>query len=67
MKTYSGYETSVHGKLKDDLIRTGNTGTLYVSHYFFALNDGAYLIFYYNQDDFLYFQGKQVHPLIIKS
>jgi len=48
MKEYSGYDTKVNGLLIDDLRRTKDTNTLYVSHYFFALNDGKDLIFYYN-------------------
>ena len=48
MKEYSGYDTKVNGLLIDDLRRTKGTNTIYVSHYFFALNDGKELIFYYN-------------------
>lgn len=48
MKEYSGYDTKVNGLLIDDLLRTKGTNTIYVSHYFFALNDGKELIFYYN-------------------
>jgi len=48
MKEYSGYDTRVNGLLIDDLRRTKDTNTLFVSHYFFALNDGIDLIFYYN-------------------
>ena len=48
MKEYSGYDTKVNGRLEDDLRRTKDANTLYVSHYFFALNDGLNLIFYYN-------------------
>lgn len=48
MKEYSGYETKVNGLLIDDLRKTKGTNTIYVSHYFFALNDGKELIFYYN-------------------
>ncbi len=48
MKEYSGYDTKVNGLLIDDLRRTKGTNTIYVSHYFFALNDGKDLIFYYN-------------------
>jgi ADP-ribosylglycohydrolase len=48
MKEYSGYDTRVNGLLIDDLRRTKGVNTLYVSHYFFALNDGKELIFYYN-------------------
>lgn len=48
MKEYSGYDTKVNGLLIDDLRRTNGTNTIYVSHYFFALNDGKELIFYYN-------------------
>lgn len=48
MKEYSGYDTKVNGLLIDDLRRTKNANTLFVSHYFFALNDGKDLIFYYN-------------------
>jgi ADP-ribosylglycohydrolase len=48
MKEYSGYDTKVNGQLIDDLRRTKGTNTIYVSHYFFALNDGKELIFYYN-------------------
>ena len=48
MKEYSGYDTNVKGQLIDDLRRTKDSNTLYVSHYFFALNDGKHLIFYYN-------------------
>lgn len=52
MREYSGYETSVNGELRDDLKRTKNANTLYVSHYYFALNDGQFLIFYYNPQHF---------------
>lgn len=52
MKEYSGYDTKVNGLLIDDLRRTKNTNTLFVSHYFFALNDGKDLIFYYNPMQF---------------
>jgi len=48
MKEYSGYDTKVNGLLIDDLRRTKGTNTIYVSHYFFALNDGKELIFYYS-------------------
>lgn len=48
MKEYSGYDTKVNGLLIDDLRRTKGTNTIYVSHYFLALNDGKELIFYYN-------------------
>jgi len=48
MKEYSGYDTKVNGLLIDDLRRTKDANTLFVSHYFFALNDGKNLIFYYN-------------------
>jgi ADP-ribosylglycohydrolase len=48
MQEYSGYDTKVNGLLIDDLRRTKGTNTIYVSHYFFALNDGKELIFYYN-------------------
>jgi ADP-ribosylglycohydrolase len=48
MKEYSGYDTKVNGLLIDDLRRTKDANTLFVSHYFFALNDGKELIFYYN-------------------
>lgn len=48
MKEYSGYDTKINGLLIDDLRRTKGTNTIYVSHYFFALNDGKELIFYYN-------------------
>ena len=48
MKEYSGYDTKVNGLLIDELRRTKDANTLYVSHYFFALNDGKDLIFYYN-------------------
>lgn len=48
MKEYSGYDTNVKGQLIDDLRRTKDSNTLYVSHYFFALDDGEHLIFYYN-------------------
>lgn len=48
MKEYSGYDTRVNGLLIDDLRRTKDANTLYVSHYYFALNDGKELIFYYN-------------------
>ena len=48
MKEYSGYDTNVKGQLIDDLRRTKDSNTLYVSHYFFALYDGKHLIFYYN-------------------
>lgn len=52
MKEYSGYDTKVNGLLIDDLRRTKGTNTIYVSHYFFALNDGKELIFYYNPMQF---------------
>lgn len=52
MKEYSGYDTKVNGLLIDDLRRTEGTNTIYVSHYFFALNDGKELIFYYNPMQF---------------
>lgn len=45
MKEYSGYDTKVNGLLLDDLQWTKGTNTLYISHYFFALNDGIDLIF----------------------
>jgi len=48
MKEYSGFDTKVNGLLIDDLRRTKGTNAIYVSHYFFALNDGKDLIFYYN-------------------
>ncbi|HRP88885.1 MAG TPA: ADP-ribosylglycohydrolase family protein [Edaphocola sp.] len=48
MKEYSGYDTKVNGLLIDDLQRTKDGSTLFVSHYFFALNDGKNLLFYYN-------------------
>ena len=48
MKEYSGYDTRKKGELIDDLRRTKDANTLYVSHYYFALNDGQNLIFYYN-------------------
>jgi ADP-ribosylglycohydrolase len=48
MKEYSGYDTKINGLLIDDLRRTKGSNTIYVSHYFFALNDGNELIFYYN-------------------
>ena len=48
MKEYSGYNTKGNGLLIDDLRRTKGANTLFVSHYFFALNDGKELIFYYN-------------------
>lgn len=48
MKEYSGYDTKVNGLLIDDLRRTKDVNTVYVSHYFLALNDGKDLIFYYN-------------------
>ncbi len=48
MKEYSGFDTKVNGQLIEDLRRTKDANTLYVSHYFFALNDGKELIFYYN-------------------
>ncbi len=48
MKEYSGYDTKVNGQLENDLRRTKDANTLYVSHYYFALNDGQNLIFYYN-------------------
>lgn len=52
MKEYSGYDTQINGRLEDDLRRTKEANTLYVSHYFFALNDGENLIFYYNPHHF---------------
>lgn len=52
MKEYSGYDTKVNGLLIDDLRRTEGTNTIYVSHYFFALNDGKELIFYCNPMQF---------------
>ena len=48
MKEYSGYDAKVNGLLINDLRRTKDANTIYVSHYFFALNDGKDLIFYYN-------------------
>jgi len=48
MKEYSGYDTKMNGQLIDDLRRTKNANTLYVTHYYFALNDRQDLIFYYN-------------------
>lgn len=48
MKVYSGYDTKENGLLIDDLRRTKSANTLFVSHYFFALNDGKDLNFYYN-------------------
>jgi ADP-ribosylglycohydrolase len=47
MKEYSGYDTKINGLLIDDLRKTKDANTLYVCHYYFALNDGKYLIFYY--------------------
>lgn len=52
MKEYSGYDTKINGQLEDDLRRTKDANTLYVSHYYFALNDGQNLIFYYNPQHF---------------
>ncbi len=52
MKEYSGYDTQVKRLLIDDLRRTKGINTLFVSHYFFALNDGKDLIFYYNPKHF---------------
>lgn len=52
MKEYSGYDKKVNGQLEDDLRRTKHANTLYVSHYYFALNDGQNLIFYYNPQHF---------------
>ncbi len=52
MKEYSGYDTQINGRLEDDLRRTKDANTLYVSHYYFALNDGENLIFYYNPQHF---------------
>lgn len=48
MKEYSVYDTKEKGLLIDELRRTKDANTLFVSHYFFALNDGKELIFYYN-------------------
>lgn len=48
MKEYSGHDTCIYGQLIEDLRRTKDSNTLCVSHYFFALNDGKYLFFYYN-------------------
>ena len=48
MKVYSGYDTKVKGVLIEDLRRTKGINTLYVSHYFFALDNRKDLIFYYN-------------------
>lgn len=52
MKEYSGYDTKINGQLEEDLRRSKDENTLYVSHYYFALNDGQYLIFYYNPQHF---------------
>ncbi len=52
MKEYSGYDTQINGRLEDELRRTKDANTLYVSHYYFALNDGQNLIFYYNPQHF---------------
>jgi len=52
MKEYSGNDTKIKGLLIDDLRRTKDANTLFVSHYFFALNDGKDLIFYYNPMNF---------------
>ncbi len=48
MKEYSGNDTKVNGQLIDDLRKTKDVNTIYVSHYYFALTDGKDLIFYYN-------------------
>jgi len=48
MKKYSGYDTRVNGQLIDELRKTKDRNTLFVCHYYFALNDGENLIFYYN-------------------
>ncbi|MCG9881236.1 MAG: hypothetical protein MH472_11620 [Bacteroidia bacterium] len=48
MKEYNGYETRINGELIEELRKTKCVNTLYVSHYFFALNDGENLLFYYN-------------------
>lgn len=48
MKEYSGYDTNISGQLIDDLRKTKDANTLYISHYYFALNDRQNLIFYYN-------------------
>lgn len=52
MKEYSGYDTKEKGILIDSLISTKDANKLFVSHYFFALNDGKDLIFYYNPMNF---------------
>jgi hypothetical protein len=48
MKAYSGYDTKVNGLLEDELRRSKHANTLYVADYYFAVNDGQALIFYYN-------------------
>jgi hypothetical protein len=48
MKEYSGYNTKINGQLEDELRKTKDSNTLYITHYYFALNDGKNLIFYYN-------------------
>jgi len=52
MKEYSGYDTRLNGQLIDELRKTKNRNTLFVCHYYFALNDGENLIFYYNPQHF---------------
>ena len=52
MKEFSGYDTKVNGQLIDELRRTRETNTLFVSHYYFALNDGQNLIFFYNPQNY---------------
>ena len=64
MKEYSGYDTEKNGLLTDDLSRTKGNNTLYVSHYFFALNDSRYLIFYYNR---MHYWDKLPIELVEKS
>lgn len=48
MKAYLGFDTKKKGLLIDELRRTKAASTLYVSDFFFALNDGTDLIFFYN-------------------
>ena len=52
MKEYFGSDTQSNGLLEEDLRRTKDANTLYVSDYYFALNDGIHLIFYYNPQYF---------------
>nr|WP_320118103.1 ADP-ribosylglycohydrolase family protein [uncultured Marinifilum sp.] len=48
MKEYSGNESDTIEKFHNDLRSTEGINTLYVSHYYFALDNGIDLLFYYN-------------------